>query len=211
MISFMDRQVGRLLALLEEIGQADNTVVFFTSDNGVTSLKAQVDYEFFESRKPLRGVKGSVYDGGIRVPLVVRWPGRVKAGTTSDFIGAFHDVMPTVCEIAGVPAPEGTDGISFVEALTGDPKRQKAHEFLIWEFHGYRGQQAVRMGDWKGVRQNCFRNPDGPIELYNLADDVGETKNIAADHPERVARMAKIMQEQHTPSEYWNFRKRKRR
>ena len=211
MITFMDRQIGRLLTLLEETGLAENTVIFFTSDNGVTHLKAQVDYEFFKSAEPFRGLKGSVYEGGIRVPLVVRWPGKVKPGTTSDYIGAFYDVMPTLAEIAGVEAPSGIDGISFVPTLTGHADKQKQHEFLVWEFHGYGGQQAVRMGDWKAVRTGCFKNPEGAVELYNLAKDIGESKNVAAEHPDRVKEMAGIMAREHAPSEHWDFRKRSRR
>lgn len=207
MISFMDRQVGRILALLESLGLADDTVVLFSSDNGVTSLKAQVDYDFFGSKGPFRGVKGSVYEGGIRVPLVVRWPGKVRPGAGSDHVSAFYDFMPTFCDIAGIDTPKGTDGVSFLPTLLGQSKRQKDHEFLIWEFHGYGGQQAVRMGDWKAVRVNCFRKPDGPVELYNLAEDIGESKNLAEDRPELVKRLAGIMESEHAPSEIFDFRK----
>jgi arylsulfatase len=204
MISRLDKDVGRIMALIKDLGLDDNTLVMFSSDNGTTHLEKEVDYEFFESVGPLRGLKGSLYEGGIRVPMIARWPGKIKPSTTTDHPSAFWDVMPTIAEVTGTKAPEGIDGVSFAPTLLGQPDRQKQHEYLYWEFTGYRGQQAVRMGDWKAVRQNMLRrdNPDPlKIELYNLENDIGESRDVAAEHPEIVVRMRKIMETDRVPSE----------
>ena len=208
MITFMDEQVGRITNLLDELGLTKDTIVFFTSDNGATHLSEQVDTEFFNSTAGLRGFKGSVYEGGIRVPLVARWPGRIHAGTTTDHVSAIYDVMATLCELVGIEAPHQTDGISFLPTLLGNAERQEEHEFLLWEFYGYGGQQAVRMDNWKGVRQRCHEMPDGPLELFDLADDVGEKRDVAAQHPEIVRRLEEIMQHEHTDASQWRFGKR---
>ncbi|MHC4401246.1 MAG: arylsulfatase [Planctomycetota bacterium] len=204
MIGRLDKDVGRIMGLLDELGLDENTLVMFSSDNGTTHLEKEVDYEFFESVGPLRGLKGSLYEGGIRVPMIARWPGKIEPATTTDHVSAFWDVMPTIAEVTGTEPPEHTDGISFAPTLLGRPDRQQQHEFLYWEFAGYGGQQAVRMGDWKAVRQEMLRrnNPDPlEIELYNLEDDVGESRNVAAEHPDVVARMRKIMKAERVPSE----------
>ena len=209
MISHLDRDIGQILALVDELGLSDNTLVMFTSDNGPTYDRlGGSDSDFFESAGPFRGLKGSLYEGGIRVPLVAKWPGKIQPGTTSDHIAAFWDVLPTLTDIVGVEAPAGLDGVSFAPTLLGRPGEQAEHEFLYWEFPAYGGQQVVRTGDWKGVRQNMLKddNPDPlAIELYNLADDIGETTDIAADHPEIVERIRTIMQSEHTPSELFPF------
>jgi arylsulfatase len=204
MISRLDKDVGRIVALLDELGLGENTLVMFSSDNGTTHLEKEVDYDFFESVGPLRGLKGSLYEGGIRVPMIARWPGKIEPSTVTDHVSAFWDVMPTIAEVIGAKTPGGIDGISFLPTLLGHPGEQKQHDFLCWEFGGYGGQQAVRMGDWKGVRQEMLRrnNPDPlKIELYNLKDDIGESKDLAADHPDLVARLRKLMETEHTPSE----------
>jgi len=209
MITRMDRYVGNVLALVEELGLMDNTIVVFSSDNGTTHLKLEVDYDFFNSVGELRGLKGSLYEGGIRVPTIVRWPGRVAAGSVSDRVSGFEDWMPTLLELTGAAdgVPENIDGISLAPTLLG--KEQPPREFLYREFSGYGGQQSVRMGDWKGVRQNMLRkNNKTPlaIELYNLKEDVGETTDVAEKHPEIVAKIRKIMEAQHTPSELFPIR-----
>jgi arylsulfatase A len=195
MISFMDRQVGRIMKLLKELNLDDNTVVFFTSDNGTTYLKDQVDYEFFNSVGLLCGLKGSLYEGGIRVPMVVRWPGKIKAGTVSDHISAHYDVLATLADIAGAKAPDDTDGISFVSTLLSRPDKQKKHDYLFWDFAGYGGQLAVRMGSWKGIKHNLRNNPDTPLELYDLENDVSEKNNVAEEYPKVTASIEKIMLE----------------
>jgi arylsulfatase len=204
MISRLDKDVGRIMALLKELGLDENTLVLFSSDNGTTHLGKEVDYEFFRSVGPLRGLKGSLYEGGIRVPMIARWPGKIAPSSTTDHVSAFWDVMPTIAEVSGTEPPEGIDGISFAPTLLGRPGEQETHEYLYWEFPGYGGQQAVRMGDWKAVRQAMLRrnNPDPlKIELFNLKNDVGESRDVAAEHPETVARLREIMKAEHVPSE----------
>ena len=204
MISRLDKDVGRIMGLLDELGLDDNTLVMFSSDNGTTHLEQEVDYQFFQSVGPLRGLKGSLYEGGIRVPMVARWPGKIKPGTVTDHISAFWDVMPTIAEITGTTPAQGIDGISFAPTLLGRPDEQQQHEHVYWEFPGYGGQQAVRMGPWKAVRQNMLRknNPTPlAIELYNLDGDIGEQHDVAAEHPDVVAKMRSIMKEDRTRSE----------
>lgn len=195
MISFMDRQVGRIMKLLKELNLDDNTVVFFTSDNGTTHVKEQVDYEFFNSVGPLRGLKGSLYEGGIRVPMIVRWPGKIKTGTVSDHHAVHYDALATLADITGVKAPSDTDGISYVPTLLSRPNNQKKHDYLFWDFAGYGGQLAVRMGKWKGIKRDLRKNPDAPLELYDLEKDVSEKNNLAEEYPKVVARIEKIMLE----------------
>jgi len=208
MITRMDRYIGNVLNLVKELGLEKNTIVVFTSDNGTTHLKLEVDYDFFESVKPLRGLKGSLYEGGIRVPLIVKWPGKVKAGSTSDYRTGLEDWMPTLLDLVGAKtkAPKSIDGISIAPTLLG--KKQKPREFLYREFTGYGGQQAVWVGEWKGVRQNMLRkNNKDPlkIELYNLRTDRGEQSDVATKHPEVAARMRRLMKSEHKPSKDFPF------
>jgi len=146
----------------------------------------------------LQGYKRALYEGGIRVPMVARWPGKIKAGSTSNHVSAFWDFLPTCCELAGAAVPDGIDGISMVPT-------QKKHEYLYWEFHEQGKKQAVRMGNWKGIRLNVAKKPDGPIELYNLKNDIGEEKNLADRRPEIVAKIEKLMKSARTPSEHWKM------
>ncbi len=195
MISFMDRQVGRIMTLLKELNLDDNTVVFFTSDNGTTHAKDQVDYEFFNSVGPLRGLKGSLYEGGIRVPMIIRWPGKIKGGTVSDHQAAHYDALATLADIAGAKTPNDTDGISYVPTLLSKPEQQKKHDYLFWDFAGYGGQLAVRMGKWKGIKRDLRKNPDAPLELYDLENDISEKNNVADNHPGIAAKIEMIMLE----------------
>ncbi|PQO45679.1 arylsulfatase [Blastopirellula marina] len=202
MISHMDRDIGKILDTIKAKGLADNTVVMFSSDNGPTYDRlGGSDSDFFASSANFRGLKGSLYEGGIRVPLIVRWPGKVKPGSVSHHLGAFYDLLPTFAEIAGATPPKDTDGISLVPELLG--KDGPKHDYLYWEFPGYGGQQALRMGDWKAIRQNLKRprQPDaGKLELYNLQDDPSESNDVSAEHPEVVAQAEAAMKEAHTPS-----------
>lgn len=191
MISFMDKQIGRLLDKLDELGIADNTVVFFTSDNGTTMLKDQVDYEFFESVANLRGLKGEIYEGGIRVPFLVRWPGRVKAGSTSDHISAHYDALATIADIVAIKPEQKHDGISYLPTLLGKDQRQ--HEYLFWDFGGYGGRVAMRRGEWKAVLKNLQKNPDAELELYNLGKDPSEKNNLAREYPDKVIHFLEAM------------------
>jgi len=199
MMTRMDRGIGELLDLLNELKIADNTLVLFPSDNG-PHYEGGHKPVFFDSNGPLRGHKRDLYEGGIRVPLIAQWPGKIKAGSVSDHQCAHWDLMPTLCELAGIDTPKHTDGISYVPTLTGADK-QRAHRYLYWEFHSYGNTQAIRMGDWKALRFKVRDNPDAPIALYNLKTDIGETKNIADQHPDVVKRIAPLFREAHTPSE----------
>lgn len=189
MVTHLDALVGRLLGALDQQGLREHTIVFFSSDNGPTHLPAQVDVEFFGSAGGLRGLKGSVDEGGIRVPLLVRWPLQVAAGSRTDHVCAFQDVMPTLCEVAGAATPLATDGISFVPTLRGAVAQQRQHEALLWDFPGYGGQLAVREGKWKGVRRKLRQHPGAPLELYDLEADRAETTDVAAANAEVVARL----------------------
>ena len=191
MITFMDKQVGRLMALLKELDLDDNTIVLFTSDNGTTFLKEQVDYEFFNSVDGLKGLKGSVYEGGIRVPLVARWPGKVQAGKVSGHICSHYDAMATLADVAGTTPDPNTDGISYLPELLG--KKQKKHDYLFWDYAGYGAQLAVRMGNWKAVKRNLKKYPNSPLELYNLKTDRNETTDLATKKPDIARRMEQIM------------------
>jgi len=185
MITRMDREIGRILVLLRELGLERDTLVLFTSDNGPTFTGGS-DSDFFESARPFRGLKQQLFEGGIRVPLVARWPGRIPAGTVSDHLCGFQDYLPTFSEIARVRSPADIDGISLLPTLLGRASDQEEHEYLYWEFQG---RQAVRLGDWKAYR----RNIEQPIQLYDLAEDPGETTDRSGRHPEVAARMANIM------------------
>ena len=203
MITRMDRYIGNVLRTVEELGLSENTIVVFTSDNGTTHLKKEVDYDFFDSVGELRGLKGSLYEGGIRVPLIVKWPGKVKAGSLSHTTTGLEDWLPTLLDLLGASAelPGGVDGISIAPTLLG--KRQPQREFLYREFSGYGGQQAVWIGDWKGIRQKMLRNNPDPlkIELYNLRKDPSESNDVSAKHPQIVQQMRALMKAEHVPSE----------
>lgn len=206
MITRMDRDVGRVLDLLKELGVAEKTLVMFSSDNGPHKEGGQ-DPEFFDPNGPLRGTKRDLYDGGIRVPTLAWWPGTIRPGTVSGHIGYFGDLMATAAEMAGAACPPGTDGVSFLPILRGDAAGQRTHKYLYWEFYeGKAGSQAVRMGDWKGVRKPGLT---GKIELYDVSKDIGEEKDVAADHPDVVAKIEAAMREAHIPSPNWAFGKKK--
>jgi arylsulfatase A len=206
MITYLDTHVGRLLDVLEEIGVDERTLVVFTSDNGATFDIGGAPTAFFGSHGGLRGHKTNLYEGGIRVPMLARWPGRIKAGTTSDHVGANWDMWATFAELAGGSAPAGTDGISIVPTLLGRAG-QKTHDALYWEFHARGASQAVRTGKWKGIRQGIAKLPDAPIELYDLQADPSESKDVAAAHRDVVRRIASLMTTLRTPSHLprWNF------
>jgi arylsulfatase A-like enzyme len=201
MITRLDADIGQLLAQLQRLGLDKHTIVIFTSDNG-PHREGGNRPEFFQSAGPLRGIKRDLYEGGIRVPLIIRWPDRIRPGTVTDHIVAFWDFLPTACELAGIPIPTGLDGRSFAPLLTGRGQ-WRAHDFLYWELHEQGFRQAVRHGRWKAVRQA----PDQPLELYDLDQDLGETCNIAAEHPQVVATIEKYLRTCRTDSKEFPIRR----
>lgn len=203
MVKQLDDYVGDIMKEVNELGLEKQTIIIFASDNG-PHKEAGADPDYFDSNGPLKGYKRDMYEGGIRTPMIVKWPGKVKVSTVSDHISAFWDVMPTLAEITGAQMPASSDGISFLPELMGK-KDQKQHEFLYWEFHEQGGKIAVRMGKWKGIRLNADKNPVAPIELYDLSVDIGETNNIAAANPEIVKKIESIMKREHTPSKDFPF------
>jgi arylsulfatase A-like enzyme len=196
MVTRMDRDVGRILDSLKAKGLDGNTLVFFTSDNG-PHKEGGADPDFFKSYGPLRGIKRDLTEGGIREPMIARWPGKIAAGTTTDFACAHWDFMPTACELGGGKSPEGIDGISIVPTLFG--KEQKPHDYLYWEFHERGFDQAIRMGDWKGVRIGLGE----PLQLYNLKTDLHEDQNVADQNPEIVAKLEAQLKAARTDSDKW--------
>jgi arylsulfatase A-like enzyme len=201
MITRADRHAGELMKLLDELKLERDTIVFITSDNGAHKGEEK-GFDFFRSNGSLRGEKGELWEGGIRVPLIVRWPGRVNPGSTSALVTSFSDVLPTLAAIAGVPSPKGIDGISIVPELTGKPQPKRAYHY--WEHNTYdqksgklrddRLLQAARMGDWKAVRVK----PDAPVELYNLRTDPAETQNVAVHEPAIAKKMEAILKDART-------------
>lgn len=192
MITRLDGDVGKILALLSQLGLDEDTIVCFTSDNG-PHMEGGADAEFFNSNGPFQGVKRDLYDGGVRVPMIARWPGTIKVGQNHQPF-ALWDFLPTLAEIAGVQAPPDIDGISLLPALLG--RQQQNHEFLYWEFHERGFEQAVRMGSWKAVRHGLNQ----PIELYDLKTDINEQRNVATHYPAVVQKIEEILDTARTDS-----------
>ena len=203
MISRMDSDIGKIFDRLKTLGIDENTIVMFSSDNG-SHAEGGNDPHFNDSNGLLRGIKRDLYEGGIRVPFIVRWPGKVKAGSESGHVSGFQDVLPTCAEIAGMHVPDDIDGISFVPTLL-ETGKQWQHAYLYWEFHEQGGKQAVRMEQWKAVRLNVTKKLDGPIELYDLSKDMGEEENIAAEHPQIIEEMESIMKDARTSNEVFKL------
>ena len=208
MMTQVDAHLGQLMQLLDELNLNDRTLVMLSSDNG-PHKEGGHDPKFFDSNGPLRGHKRDLYEGGVRAPLIARWPGKIAEGNESAMISAHWDMLPTFCELAGVAVPQLVDGVSLVPELTGQSDKQRQHEYLYWEFYEQGGKRAARFGDWKAVQLNVNKDRNAPIELYFLPEDIGETNNVADDHPEVVARAIKIFADAHTPSEFWSFGSRK--
>jgi arylsulfatase len=206
MISYLDEQVGLLVQQLKELGIYDNTLIIFTSDNGPT-YNGGTDSPWFNSAGPFKSEmgwgKGYTHEGGFRVPMIASWPAKIKRGKVSNLISAFWDVMPTLCEITGIKIPDYADGISFLPELTG--RKQKQHPYLYWEFPEYGGQQAVRMGKWKGIRKDILTG-NLKLELFNLETDIQELTDLSASYPEIVRQMEQIMVKEHVPATNELFR-----
>ena len=203
MIKVLDGQVGQIMSKLHALGLDKNTLVIFSSDNG-PSIEGGEDPLYFNSSGGLRGHKRDLYEGGIREPFIACWPGYIKAGTTTSQNIAFWDVLPTMAAIAGAKINFPIDGISFLPTLT-DKGVQPQHDYFYWEFHEQGGSQAVRIGKWKAIRLQVAKNPDGPIELYDLSTDDKELKNVAAENLQIVSKMAAIMKSARVPSAIFNF------
>jgi arylsulfatase A-like enzyme len=202
MITRMDRDIGRLADQLESLGIAENTLLFFTSDNG-HHKEGGNDPEFFDANGPLRGMKRDLTEGGIRVPTIAYWPGTVAEGVESHHVAGFTDWMATACELAGVEAPANTQSVSFAPTLLGKPDRQQEHEYLYWEFYERAGKQALRFGDWKAIRKPMHT---GPIELYDLKKDLGEENDVSAGHPEVIEKAKSLFKKAHIPNPNWKNR-----
>jgi arylsulfatase A-like enzyme len=190
MVTRLDDYVGEITAKLKELGLEKNTIVMFTSDNG-PHLEGGADPDYFDSNGPLKGYKRDLYEGGIRTPFLVKWPGKVRPGSGTDHISAFWDVLPTIAEITGAEITVATDGISFLPTLLG--KDQKQHQYLYWEFHEQGGKAALRMGNWKAVKRDIEKLPHGETELYDLQADIGETNNVAALYPDIVKKIDSLL------------------
>jgi len=199
MISRMDRDVGRIIDLVDELGLGRDTLIMFSSDNGA-HIEGGADPEFFDSCGPFRGVKRDLYEGGIRVPMIARWPGRIEAGSVSRHISAFWDILPTCVEAAGMKPPAGIDGISMLPTLLGEPDKQENHDYLYWEFDQQGGKQALRAGKWKAVRLDVKNNPDPAVQLFDLEKDPGEENDVAAEFTDVTARMEKLFERAREPS-----------
>ncbi len=207
MVSYLDEQVGEIVSTLKELGLYENTLIIFSSDNGPT-FNGGSDSPWFDSARPFKSEygwgKAFLMEGGIRVPMIAHWPDRIKRGSESDLLSAHYDVLPTLCELTGANAPEEIDGISFLPALLGEDNQEK-HEYLYWEFPASGGQQAVRMGKWKGIRKNIFRD-SLRIQLHNLDEDIREMNDVSAQHPEIVQKIEAIFNREHIPSDINNFK-----
>lgn len=200
MMTRLDRQVGEIMALLEELGVSDNTMIMLSSDNG-PHVEGGAMPRFFHSAGPFRGFKRDLYEGGIRVPMIARWPGRIRPGAVTSLPSAFWDVMPTLCELAGIEAPAGIDGLSFQPTLLGRNSDQRRHQYLYWEWPNMGGRQAIRVDNWKGVRYRVKGRPETPLQLYDLSADPGERNDLAAQNHAMAEKMVRMMSEARVESE----------
>lgn len=199
MVTLLDSYVGMIVEKLDELNLTDNTLIIFTSDNG-SYTEGGYHYSMHNSNGNLRGGKRDLYEGGIRVPFIAKWSGKIKPGTVSDHISYFPDMMPTFSELANQPVPQGIDGISMVSTLFGQGE-QEPHDYLYWEFHAQGGKQAIRKGNWKAVRLNVMENRHSPIELYNLSMDISERSDVSDQYPEIVEQMDSLFWNAHIHSE----------
>lgn len=197
MVTRIDRQVGQIVELLREMSIEDDTLIFFGSDHG-----AGQTWDIFNSCGPLRGKKGLVYEGGIRTPMIVHWPGKVPAGVVSDLVWNYADFLPTIAELVGIEPPDSLDGISILPTLMGE-EQDLSDRFLYWEFYGGGFQQAARWREWKAVRPSTERIFDEPLELYNLTEDISESNDLAEEHPDIVARFEEFMKSARFDSPNW--------
>ena len=191
MVARIDRYVAEVVEKLDELGLSENTIVIFASDNGAHQ-EGGADPDFFDSNGVFRGHKRDLYEGGIRTPMIAYWPGKIKAGSESDQTFAFWDLLPTFAELAGIKPEKETDGISFLPTLLGNTQ-QKIHDYLYWEFHEQGGKQAIRQGNWKGIKLQVFGADEPILELYDLSKDPSERTNLASQNPEKLQELAQLM------------------
>ena len=197
MVNVLDDYVGEIVAELEKLGIADNTLVIFTSDNG-PHVEGGHDPTYFNSNGSQKGVKRDLYEGGVHVPMIASWPSVIQAGRTSDHLSAFWDFLPTMAALTNQNLPNATDGVSMLPTLLGQPN-QPVHDYLYWEFPARKGRIAIRKGKWKAVRYNASINPNSPLELYDLSTDPRETTNLATSNPETVSAMRNLLLNVRTP------------
>lgn len=203
MVTKLDTYIGQLVSKLTELGLEKNTLIVFTSDNG-PHKEGGNDPDFFNSNGGFKGIKRQLTEGGIREPVIVNWQGKIRAGQTSDYIGAFWDFFPTFEELAGQSLPFHSDGLSLLPLLLNKGK-QKQHDFLYWEFHEDGGRQAVRMGKWKAIRENVMKSADSPIALYNLSLDPKESTDLSGKYPAIIKKMHEIMLKEHVEEKKFPF------
>ena len=205
MTSRLDRDVGLILDEIDKLGIAENTIVMFSSDNGPTSAGG-ANPDYFDGNGIYRGIKRDLYEGGIRAPLIARWPGTIKAGSKSDHISAHWDLMATVADLAGTKPAKAHTGISFAPTLLNKGK-QAHHEYLYWEFYERGGKQAIRMGDWKAVRLNRHKKPNAPWEIYDLSKDPGESNDLARQQPQLQKQFTHIKSAARTENKFFKWNK----
>lgn len=204
MVSRLDYGVGMIMTLLKEKGLDKNTIVIFTSDNGVHE-EGGYKQDKFNSNSLFRGIKRDLYEGGIRTPFIVNWPAKIKEHRVSNHVSAFWDFLPTICELTKVDLPGGVDGISYLPEIIGDQSRQKKHEFLYWEFHEMGGKQAVLKDGWKLIRFKVNNPSQMYVELYNLTNDVEERNNLSHHYPDKVKELTLLINEAHRKSDIYPF------
>ncbi len=203
MVSRLDRDVSRIMNLLRSKGIEDNTIVIFTSDNGV-HREGGHNPDYFDSNGPFRGIKRDLYDGGIHTPFIVYWPSVIKPGSTTEHIAAFWDFMPTMCELLGVEPPQDIDGISYLPTLTGKGK-QKTHDYLYYEFHEKEGRKCIIKDGWKLVQLRVNVPDKTYFELYNMSNDLEEERNVIEEYPELAEELRILMEKARTDNPNWNF------
>lgn len=201
MITRMDRSVGQIMQKLKAKGIDDNTIVFFTSDNGAAGFA--VDFNLFDDNAPLRGIKRDPYEGGIRVPMIVRYPGKIAENQTNHLPWYFADVLPTLADLTKTEINRELDGESVLPTLLGE--KQQIERALYWEFYELKGWRAVRFGDWKAIQQNMHAVDHDPIELYDLSSDIGETKNVSKQRPEILKQAVQLFETAHIPSPHYKW------
>jgi len=197
MISMLDADVGKIMSSLRELGIDDNTIVMFSSDNGPTTDIGGVDTQFFNSTAGLRGRKRDLYEGGIRMPMLARWPGHIKPGMITDHVSAQYDVLPTIAELLDLELEPPYDGISFLPTLLGKPAEQKQHDYLYWELNEKGGSVAVTRWPWKAIRTGVVENINAPWQLYNLESDPEEKSDVAGQHPDIIKELDAAAKEAH--------------